>query len=229
MYGVEDFAIFLYALTRMNKPKLMIELGSGSGACSLLCAHAMYENGSGMVISIDNGSQWDDIRNDRRLTLFNLETSGTYLSFLNHLAKKHSVDRYVSFVDSTFPPFSEPPGSVDFLFSDYDSSHESIAYLLSFYLPRMSFASSIFIDGGSSSYKSFLFLEKLIADLNNGKFPSTLSRLASEDSFNKWLELLHTRRFTLIHLTRQRPTQNSTTWIKIEPVDHRPYPTIQMH
>jgi hypothetical protein len=147
---------------------------------------------------------------------------------LKELAIRSSVEQHVTYVDATFPPFPEPTEPIDVLFSDYNSAQEVLASLLSHFLPRMAASASIFIDGASASYRSFLFMEKLIGDLNRAKLPAALLRPSTGSSFLSWLPLLHTRRFTLVHLTRQHATQNSTTWIKIEPVDHLPYPTTQM-
>ena len=43
------------------------------------------------------------------------------------------------------------------------------------------------------------------------------------------LDLIGCRRFTLVHLIERRAReQNSTAWIKIEPVDHLPHPLTMM-
>ena len=43
------------------------------------------------------------------------------------------------------------------------------------------------------------------------------------------IDLIGCRRFTLVHLIeRQAREQNSTAWIKIEPVDYLPHPHTMM-
>jgi hypothetical protein len=227
MFGVEDLAVFLYALVKMHRPKLMVELGSGSGACALLCAQAMAENGGGKVLSFDNGAQWRRIREDRRLAPYGLETGGSYQQFLSSLARRFAVAEQLAFVEASFPPFPEIEGSIDLLFVDFRDGLEVISAILAHFLLRMSASASIFYDGGSSSAEGFLFLEKLVQDLNNNKFPENIRRYVARGSLDAWRELLHARRFTLMHLTRQRGTQNSTSWIKLEPVDYVPYPVVR--
>lgn len=226
MFGVEDLAIFLYALVKMHKPKLIVELGSGSGACSLLCARAMAENGVGKIVSFDNGAQWRKIRSDSRLLPYGLDITGTYRQFLDSLAQHFSVSAQVEYTESHFPPFPEVE-NIDLLFVDYRDGLEVISSVLAHFMLRMSPNASIFYDGGSSSTKSFLFLEKLMQDFNNNKFPEAIRRHVSAGDNDAWLRFLHTRRFTLMHLTRQRRTQNSTSWIRLEPVDYMPYPVLE--
>jgi hypothetical protein len=229
MYGVEDFAIFLYALIRMHRPQSLIELGSGSGVCALLAARAMLENGCGKVTSIDNGSHWDKLRERRELAGFALGAAESYSSFMYRLAAQFEVSDHVEFVYGELPRFPEPGHGVDMVFSDYESHPAAIAQLLAFYLPRMNEASSIFIDGASTYLPSFLFLERLVEDLNRGKIPGALLKHIPEQQLGQWMRLSHTRRLTLVHLTeRKQRDQNSTAWLKIEPVDHIPYPATTM-
>lgn len=223
MFGVEDLSVFLYALVKMHKPTLMVELGSGSGACSLLCAQAAVENGVGKVVSFDNGGQWRKIRVDPRLLPYGVDTGGTYQQFLHSLAQRFSVGAQVEYIESHFPPFPDVQ-DIDLLFVDYRDGIEVMSSVLAHFMLRMSTSASIFYDGGSSSTKSFLFLEKLVQDLNNNKFPEAIRKHVAPGDTNAWLQFLQTRRFTLMHLTRQRRTQNSTSWIRLEPVDHVPYP-----
>jgi Methyltransferase domain len=228
MYGVEDLAVFLYSIVRMHKPKLMIELGSGSGACSLFSARGMSENGEGKVLSFDNGSQWERIRKRSELGAFLPNPDSSHHEFLVGLSERFLLTQHVTYIEQTFPPFPNSELPIDILFVDYESGHPAIAAILAHFLPKMAAASSVFIDGASTSFTSFLFLEKLIRDLNHGKFSSTISRLVPNDTLDTWTRLVQTRQFTLIHLTRQRDAQNSTAWIKIEPVDHLPYPVTKM-
>jgi hypothetical protein len=223
MFGVEDLSIFLYSLVKMHKPALMVELGSGSGACSLLCAQAAAENGIGKVVSFDNGTQWRKIRTDPRLRPYAVDTSGTYQQFLHSLARRFSVSERIEYIETHFPPFPDLQ-DIDLLFIDYRDGIEVISSLLAHFMLRMSASASIFYDGGSSSAQSFLFLEKLVQDLNGNKLPEIIRRYAASQDIGAWLQFLHTRRFTLMHLTRQRRTQNSTSWIRLEPVDYVPHP-----
>src|SRR3546814_9559653 len=54
-YGTEDFSFFLYALVKMHKPGRVLELGTGTGASSFWIARGLLENGSGSLLTIDDG------------------------------------------------------------------------------------------------------------------------------------------------------------------------------
>jgi hypothetical protein len=229
MYGVEDFSVFLYSIVRMHKPKLMIELGSGSGSCSLLCALAMKENGMGKVVSVDNGAHWDRLRTREELAPFAPKSALSHRDFMSGLAKHFSVAEHVEYLEGMIPPFPAMDEEIDIIFSDYESHPAAIAALFAHFLPLLSPSSSIFIDGAPTFLPSFLFIERIISDLNRGKLPATLLRLVDGNSFDTLSRLVQTRKFTLIHLTEKKDRdQNSTAWIKIEPVDHMPYPATKM-
>ena len=60
-YNTHDFSVFLYSLIKMQKPKCVLELGTGFGVTAFLAAQACKENNKGKVITIDNGVQWDQL------------------------------------------------------------------------------------------------------------------------------------------------------------------------
>lgn len=228
MYGVEDIAIFLYSLARMHKPQLVVDLGSGCGACCLMCGAAVQQNGAGKVMSFDDGSQWASIRDDSRLSKFQYLNTSSYGEFLSSLISQFDLNNQIDIIAQHFPPFPDLPNKIDFLISDYDSSITSIIALLRHFLPKMSASSSIFIDGASSSIATYLFLERITSDLNAGKMPECLYDHVKDREAKKLIELIRLRRIILVHLTRQRDTQNSTAWLKLEPVDYAPFPRIAM-
>src|SRR4051812_26704551 len=61
IYGTEDWCMFLYALAKMHAPLNVLELGFGVGTCALWLAQALRENGSGQVVSIDDGRDWSKV------------------------------------------------------------------------------------------------------------------------------------------------------------------------
>ena len=97
--------------------------------------------------------------------------------------------------------------------------------LLKAYLPNMNTESSIFIDRASTINHSFLLLEKVINDLQNNKIPNILLNGLNKEDENNFIKFVSKSKFTLIHLTekndqkKNNKMQNSTAWIKIEPVD----------
>jgi hypothetical protein len=60
IYGTEDKSLFLYSLVKMQKPENIVEIGTGLGVSSFWMAHALKENGSGHVWTVDNGTQWNE-------------------------------------------------------------------------------------------------------------------------------------------------------------------------
>jgi cephalosporin hydroxylase len=59
-YGSEDQSIFLYALAKMQRPRNILELGTGLGHTALWLAQAAQENGAGHVWTVDNGARWPE-------------------------------------------------------------------------------------------------------------------------------------------------------------------------
>jgi hypothetical protein len=124
-------------------------------------------------------------------------------------------------------PFLNHP--VDFVFADIQRGPDDILDLLSTFLPRIAESASIFIDSASTSLTGYLFLEKLVEQLNRGKVPRHFVMNKTPQERRVVVDLIQLRRFTLVHLVeRKRRDQNSTAWIKIEPVDYVPYPMTLM-
>ena len=61
-YGTENRAWFLYAITKMHRPGLAIELGTGLGTTAFAISQAMKQNGVGRLVSFDDGSHWQTTR-----------------------------------------------------------------------------------------------------------------------------------------------------------------------
>ena len=70
-----------------------------------------------------------------------------------------------------------------------------------------------------------MLLEKVINDLQNNKIPNILLNGLNKEDENNFIKFVSKSKFTLIHLTekndqkKNNKMQNSTAWIKIEPVD----------
>jgi hypothetical protein len=228
MYGVQEMAFILYAVTKMHRPRIVVELGTGTGCFSFMIGTAMVEVGHGTLLSYDNGSQWEATRKLSRMSTYSADSSANYWTFLGNLAERFGVKERVSFHEMTVPPFPLPKVPIDMLVVDYSSGFETMSLILSNYLTAMESFSSIFIDGGASSYSGYSFLEKMILDLNNGKLPGNLTRWLSDDAIRRLDKKARATNFRMVHFTRQRERQNSTSWIVLEPVDTVPYPLIPM-
>ncbi len=115
--------------------------------------------------------------------------------------------------------------TIDLLFSDFQHGPKAILELLGHFLPQMAPASSIFIDSASTAWHSFLLLEQLVAQLNRGQIPKALQDQCPVDLG----PVLKNRHVNLVHLTEwKQRDQNSTAWLKIEPVDLLPQPRTYM-
>src|SRR6056300_582195 len=68
IYGTEDFAIYLYSIVKMMKPQTVVELGTGLGSVALWTALALEENKSGVIHTIDDGSEWDRLKTSVGMT-----------------------------------------------------------------------------------------------------------------------------------------------------------------
>jgi len=211
-YGTENFCYFLYSLVKMEQPANVVELGVGEGISTCMMAQAMKENGKGVVWGIDNGEDWKD---------------GSYENFLNKLLEKLELEKFVHFknITLTTTQFFDPKKPIDILFADAGSTGPlECINLLRYYLPKMNRYSSIFIDRSSTLHHSYLVLEQIIKHFQNQQIPFCLLASLDDKEAKNLQRLVHTSKFTLIHLTETEKNkinkfQNSTAWIKIEPLD----------
>jgi hypothetical protein len=240
-YGSEEIAAFLYAITRMHRPRVIVELGTGYGVTTFWLAQAARENGAGHVWSVDNLTHAR--RNPakfRRAIGALRSTSLAHLSRLRpsqfHRAAASTLElaRHITFLRRTVNlpairnlhayPFAAK--RIDLLFSDISHGPRDILGLCRTLLPSMADVSSLFIDSASTYWPSYRCLEQLMAMLNSGVLPDSLATRQSPRTVKRLLA----RRYSVIHLTYEGKgsIQNSTAWIKIEPKERRPYPRVAM-
>ncbi|MFQ5467158.1 MAG: hypothetical protein ACE5DS_03375, partial [Kiloniellaceae bacterium] len=79
---------------------------------------------------------------------------------------------------------------VDFVFHDITRAPDDVLDLLFLMLPYVSETASIFIDSVSTSLTGYLFLEKLIGQLNSGKVPRRFLLGKSEDNRRTLIDLV---------------------------------------
>ena len=166
-----------------------------------------------------------------------------YWKVLNESARVMGLESHVTFLKGSFLtgdsievsartyPFLEPAlkEPIDILFADVEHSIQSVLVNLSQFLPLMSDSASIFIDSASTWLPSYLTLEQTIQQLNNGKLPAIFLSGANAERKARLLEIVATRRFTLIPLVeRKNRSQNGLAWIKIDPINIVPYPLTAM-
>jgi predicted O-methyltransferase YrrM len=226
-YGTEEFCLFLHSLIRMNRPRTIVELGTGYGCSALWMALGCKVSGSGHVWSFDDGARLDrlpDLLSDSRDRLAhtawaNLDPAAP--TTMDVILARLGLESHVTFVHERMSlalgtellthELHEP---VDLLFSDFRHDPEAITSILSYFLPRMAPDSSIFIDSASTFHPSYLLLEHLAGHVDKSALPPTLQNAAIADLKAR----LDDHRITLVHLTKVgRSEQNSVAWLKLEP------------
>ena len=248
VYGSEEIAMLFYALIRREQPRNILELGTGLGVTAFWMAQALKEIGAGHLWTIDDGSHWQDrAKFEAAITPLvdvepfdALDPAGLDLpGFINAAAVLLGVSEQMTFtqghVDITkeeqftadkYPCLAEP---LDFVFLDISRTPDDILDTLHVLLPHLADSASIFIDSASTSLSSYLFLEKLIDQLNHSKVPRRFLLGQSPERRRALVDLVAQRRFTLVHLVeRLKRAQNSTAWIKVEPNDYVPHPQTLM-
>jgi hypothetical protein len=240
LFGTEDFCLFLYSFMRMQAPHTVVELGTGLGASAFAMALAAKLNGHGHIWSIDDLAHFENditlvgkiVANIQKKWQVVLNARNAKQYFLE-IAKCLDVQDVITFVHDRieldepghFDRYKFGNAKIDLLFSDFRHSARDVLAILGHFLPRMSLASSIFIDSASTSWPSYLLLEQLVMQLNQGTIPMILQNLCTADLG----AVLRNRRITLVHLTETKDRdQNSTSWLKLEPIDLQPHPQTRM-
>jgi Methyltransferase domain len=240
-FGTEDLSLFLYSMIRMHAPETVVDLGTGFGISACWMALAAKRNRIGHVWTVDDFELFEREKSrveqiiarlrDRNILALESPTAEEYHSAISSL---FALDPYLTFVKAKMDlnevehfsqyPFAGRP--IDLLLSDFRHGAVSVLEILGHFLPMMSPSSSIFIHSASTLWSSYLLLEQLTSQLNAGKVPKLLQDLCSIDLS----EFARHRRIVLVHLTerKDRDDQNSTAWLKIEPIDLLPHPRARM-
>jgi hypothetical protein len=248
VYGSEDTCTLFYAMVRRERPVNIVELGAGLGVTALWMAQAVKENGAGRVWTLDDASHWQDPRQlrealkplagvERFATL--AQDASSYQAFMDQVIalldlgdhttfmKRHiDVAKEADFTVANYPFLDRP---IDFLFLDINRTPEDILDSLYLFLPHLAEAASIFIDSASTSVSSYLFLEKLIEQLNRSKVPRRFLLGKSPERQRALIDLVAQRKFSIMHLIEKvKRAQNSMAWIRVEPNDYMPHPQALM-
>lgn len=223
-YGSEDLCIHLYSWIKMIDPKLCLELGTGLGSTALWLSTALKENESGGILhTVDNGFDWNDMREHLQLEGFS-NISESYEEHICNLIKEFNLKDNIEFYNSSVDQFNSTKlqefqkNSIDLLFIDYRHGPVIIIQLLSEYLPYMSENSMIFIDSAPTYYQSYSMLKDLIFNLNNNKnIKSLLSWSKYPEEVKEKISLC---RFELFNIFENKNRdQNSTACIRLSSND----------
>lgn len=225
IYGTEDFAIYLYSIVKMTKPKTVLELGTGFGTTSLWVALALEENSVGKIYTIDDGSEWPKLESYKEK--FKNLYRENYSDYIKNLFEQFELTNQIEFYNTKVE--KKKIENIDILFCDFSHSPFSVVNLLVDYLPKMSENSFVFIDSASTYYSSYHTLESIVDIFNFGKIPKTFLDMVSPLDRDKFYHRVMTSKFELTHIVENKDrAQNSTAQIKITPVDIFPNPKINI-
>jgi hypothetical protein len=248
VYGSETISLFFYTLIRRQRPRNVVELGTGLGVTAFSMAQAVKENGMGKVWTVDDGSHWNE-PGKLAGTLASLTgiapfdklglTSLNHAEYLSDAAHALGLADHLTFIDAHLElgpdtpfspdrwPFMAEP--IDLVFLDVVRTPDHILDTLFHVMPASAPTLDFFIDSASTSTVGYLFLETLVERLNRGKVPWRMLQRAQPQRRRQLIDLVAMRRFTLVHLVeRVNRAQNSTAWLRMEPADHMPHPPTAM-
>lgn len=233
IFGSEDLCVLLYSLVKREKPRVVVELGTGFGVTTAWIAAAMAENGYGTIYTVDNGAGFSASRVRHKFDQFDgvlrplagvaaaedfFATAFQLAGVSNHVRTiKRDIDLVnLQWLDEEIEKDHETT-LVDFVFSDFDHSVPAICRLLAAFLPRLTDNASLFIDSASTKMISYYMLEYLMDLLSKNKIPAELLAMANDDAERTRLtQVLSNSVIRLIHLVEHHDrAQNSTAWIKI--------------
>jgi hypothetical protein len=248
-YGSEDLCIFLFSLVKREKPKYVVELGTGLGVTTAWIAAAMCENGYGTVVTVDNGAHFSEAsRLEERFALPpSLEDLAglDYDKLLAKIFERSGVAAHVKIVrrdidlmdmrwlDQSVGPSEDGNGAapIDIVFSDFNHSAATVARIVGAFLPRLASVGSILIDSASTHLMSYYLLEHLCALLQRGKVPKEILDQVTDTNLRQRLfDHVANSEFHLMHLVeKQDRAQNSTAWLRVERASLVPPLAIALH
>lgn len=242
LYGTEDFAVFLHALVRMQKPRTVVELGTGTGVAALWLADGVRRNGMGHVWTVDDGRSWPEIAPilaERLLPQGWLPEAclASHAAYFHEIARRFELSAHVQLVAATLDTErwtagaggDLPTAGIDLLFSDFGHHPLQVMRILGEFLPRMAETSSLFIDSAPTHVGTWLCLEKAVAMLGMQQIPAVMLEGLAEERVAQLRAVVGRSKLTLTPVIEAKDrSQNSTAWLRIEPLDILPYPQVRI-
>jgi predicted O-methyltransferase YrrM len=230
IYGTEDWCVWLYGLVKMQRPKTIMELGTGTLATTLWLAQAVKENGAGHVWTVDHGQDWSSLLETHASAFKPEERRTAFGEYFKHVIGTFELEAQVTLVEKAMPPYPVLPDPIDMLVSDFSHGPNEILELLAAYLPHLADVGSVFIDSASTLYASYGLLEMLVPLLNAGKIPAMIWNNIELGHREPTLEWVRRHSFQIVHLVEAKErAQNSTAWLRFWPADVRPWPLATFH
>jgi predicted O-methyltransferase YrrM len=230
IYGTEDWCVWLYGLVKMQRPKTIVELGTGTLATTLWLAQAVKENGAGHVWTVDHGQNWSSLLETHASAFEPEERRSAFGEYFKHVIGTFELEAQVTLVEKAMPPYPVLPDPIDMLVSDFSHGPNEILELLAAYLPHLADVGSVFIDSASTLYASYGLLEMLVPMLNAGKIPAMIWNNIELAHREPTLEWVRRHSFQIVHLVEAKErAQNSTAWLRFWPADVRPWPMAPFH
>ena len=199
-YYTDDFAPYMYGLTKMTKPEVFVELGTGYGVTSFAVAKAMKENGFGRVITIDDGSQ----------------NEPDYFKYMDNKVKEYDN---VTFLNRTLngklqdiPEFNV--NNIGLVFNDINCHSDTLPVILAWLLPRKAEQCYLIIDRLASIPPFYAMAMDMVNNLNNNKIPPKLKELADTDL----TDIVSNTHFNLSYVKKVDSKQDTFAILKMEPL-----------
>ncbi|HEX4880276.1 MAG TPA: class I SAM-dependent methyltransferase [Limnobacter sp.] len=220
--GSDLRSMFLYNLVRLHRPRTVMELGTGFGVSALWIARGLQENGEGHLHVVDRGFSFTA---EHKKMFRPDELKDNFAAYMDHLFRTHELHEQMSFHQQSFPPFPNPAGKYDMVYSDFKHGPSDLLEILAFYLPKMNTVSNFFIDSAPSLFGSYMFLTQLMEHFKNGRVPELLRQRIAPQEQATFMEFIHTHDIQMVPVTENIDrSQNAFAWLRIQPTDVMPRP-----
>ena len=214
IYGTENTSKIISNFISLEKPNLCLEIGTGLGVTSFAIGMSLKKNKKGLLITIDDGRDWENIKN------FTPYPNLSYCNYIQKLISQLDLDNQILFLNEKvdYNLFYIPKEKIDIIFFDaWDSNTKGVFAFLKFYLPLMNNESSILIDNGLSYAGSYLIIKNIINYLNANTIPQALIEDVDNKKLDDLRKLVEKHSFNLFTIkNKNNKKQSSLAWIQLQ-------------